>query len=62
MSSHFSVHFCTFHPRPVAHRVWTPIGNVVLSLVLLRFIDEGKKKKKVAYVFLSLSGLFRALS
>lgn len=63
MSSHFSVHFCTFHAGPVPQRVWTPKGNVVLSLVMLRVIDWGeKKKKKVACIFLSLSGPFRALS
>lgn len=66
MSSHFSVQFCIFHARPVAQRVWTPKGNVALSLVMLRFIDGagggGGEKKKVACIFLSLSGLFRALS
>lgn len=63
MSSHFSVHFCTFHAGPVPQRVWTPKGNVALSLVMLRVIDwGGGRRKKVACIFLSLSGPFRALS
>lgn len=49
-------------PTSGSQRVWTPKGNVALSLVMLPFIDGGEKKKKVACIFLSLSGLFRALS
>lgn len=55
MSSHFSVHFCTFHAGPVPQRVWTPKGNVALSLVMLRVIDwggGGEEKKSLVFSFL----------
>lgn len=51
MSSHFSVHFCTFHAGPVPQRVWTPKGNVALSLVMLRVIDWGGGEKKSRLYF-----------
>lgn len=59
ISSHFSVHFCAFHSRPVAHRdSHRQCGSISCNASLYRW---GKKKKKVACIFLSLSGLFRAL-
>lgn len=51
MSSHFSVHFCTFHPRPVDLRVWTrnkQCGSISWIAPLLEM------EKKVAGLFLSL--------
>lgn len=52
---HFPVHFCTFHGPPVAQRVWTPKGNVALSLVnasLYRWGGKKKKKKSLVFSFL----------
>lgn len=51
MSSHFSVHFCTFHAGPVPQRVWTPKGNVALSLVTLRVIDWGGGESRLYFPF-----------
>lgn len=50
ISSHFSVHFCTFHPGQWIWGSGLVISNVVLSLVLLRFIDE-KKKSSLYFPF-----------
>lgn len=47
--SHVQPLFCPllYIPSPArAHGVWTPIGNVALSLVSLRFTDGGERRKK----------------
>lgn len=38
-------------PTSGSQRVWTPKGNVALSLVMLRFIDGGEKEEKSRLYF-----------
>lgn len=58
MSSHFSVHFCTFHPRPVDLRVWTRNKQCGSISWIAPLLEMGKESSR-SFPFLFFPSVVR---